>query len=81
MDIIDQLADSDGLGEIKFYGQALGQVLNKVVIQEIQSRLYLSEGDFWTPDIEIARTFDSRGAALQETTHLKLQNVQLVPNR
>ncbi len=61
--------------------QFLRQVLTKVVIQKIPTRLYLSAGDFWTLDIEHATTFVSRSAALQEATNLKLQNVQLVLSR
>ena len=81
MDITDQLTDADELGGIKFYSQPFSQPLNQIVIQEIPSRLCLSEGGFWTLDIEIARTFDSHAAALNETTHLNLQNVQAVLNR
>jgi hypothetical protein len=80
MDATDELAESELFQEIKFYSQSLRKVLNKIVIQEILSRLYLSEGDFWTPDIETARPFDSRAAALEQITHLKLQNVQFVSN-
>lgn len=61
--------------------QILRQVVSKVVIQEILTRLYLSVGDFWTLDIENATVFDSRSAALEAATNLKLQNVQLVLSR
>lgn len=81
MDITGQMTDADEPGGIKFYSQSLSQPLNQIVLQEIPSRLYLSEGGFWTPDIEMARTFDSRAAALAETTQLNLQNVQVVLNR
>jgi len=81
MDTTDEPAEPELFQEMKFYSQSLGKVLNKVVVQEILSRLYLSDCDFWTPDIEIAKTFDSRAAALEQTTHLKLQNVQFVSNR
>lgn len=81
MDITDQLTDADELGGIKFYSQSLSQPLDQIVIQEISSQLYFSEGGFWTPDIEIAKTFDSHSAALEETTHLNLENVQVVQHR
>ena len=81
MDTTDQRTDSAFFRENKFDSQFLRQVLTKVVIQEIPSGLYLSEGDFLTPDIENARPFDSCLAALGEATNLKLQSVQLVVNR
>jgi len=61
--------------------QILRQVHTKVVIQEIPTRLYLSVGDFWAMDIENATVFDSPSAALEKTTNLDLQNVQLVLSR
>jgi hypothetical protein len=76
-----QITDSATFRGNEFDSQILRQVLTKVVIQEIPTRLYLSVGDFWTLDIEDATTFDSRSAALEEATNLKLQNVQLVLSR
>ncbi len=61
--------------------QILRQVLTKVVIQEIPTRLYLSVGDFWTLEIEDATVFDSHSAALAQARNLKLENVQLVVSR
>lgn len=65
----------------KFDSQFLRRLITRVVIQDISSRLYLSEGDFWTLEIEAARSFDSRTAALAEATLLGLHNVQLVLSR
>ena len=76
-----ELTDSATFRGNTYDTQILRQVLTKVVIQEIPTRLYLSVGDFWTLDIENATTFDSRSAALEKATHLKLQNVQLVLSR
>lgn len=81
MEIKQDPIAADEFGVIKFYSQSWSPAHNKVVIQEIQSRLYLSDGGFWTPDVEMARTFDSCAAALEETTQQKLQNVQVLPNR
>jgi hypothetical protein len=81
MDTTDQRTASATFRGNKFDSQFLRQVLTKVVIQEIPSRLYLSEGNFWTLAIESATAFDSRSAALEKATNLKLQNVQLVLSR
>lgn len=77
MDTTGQPTDANPFRSIKF---DLQSVPTEVVIQEIQSRLYLSETDFLTPKIADARRFDSCSTALEETTHLKLANVQLVTN-
>lgn len=76
-----QRTDSATIRGNKFDSHFLRQLLTKVVIQEIPTRLYLSAGDFWTLDIEGATTFDSRPAALEAVTTQKLQNVQLVLSR
>jgi hypothetical protein len=76
-----QLTDSATFRGNKHDTQILRQVLTKVVIQEIPTRLYLSVGDFWTLDIEDATIFDSSSAALEKATNLELQNVQLVLSR
>lgn len=76
-----QLTDSAIFRGSKCDTQILRQVLTKVVIQEIATRLYLSVGDFWTLDIEDATVFDSRAAALAEARNLQLQDVQLVLSR
>ena len=81
MDTTDQRTDSAIFRGNKFDSQFLKQVLTKVVIQEIPTRLYLSAGDFWTLEIENATVFDSRSAAMEEASNLKLQNVQLVLKR
>ena len=73
--------DSTTLRGNKNDAQIRRQVLTKVVIQEIPTRLYLSVGDFWTLDMESATIFDSPSSALEKTTNLKLQNVQLVLSR
>jgi hypothetical protein len=77
MDASNHSADFGLFREIQFDSRSLP---TEVVIQEIPLRLYLSESDFLTRDIENARNFASCAAALEETTHLKLQSVQLVPN-
>ena len=77
MDASDHSADFGLFRELQFDHRSLP---NEVVIQEIPSRLYLTESDFLTRDIENARKFNSCAAALEETMHLKLQSVQLVPN-
>jgi len=77
MNTSEHLSDSAIFREIQFDSRSLP---TEVVIQEIPSRLYLSESDFLTRDIENARKFDSCAAALEETTHLKLSSVQLVMN-
>lgn len=81
MDTTDQQSDSEAFRGTQSSGQAPSQHLSKVVIQKIPSRLYYSNGDAWTPDIEKATMFDTGWEALEETTHLNLQNFQLVPNR
>jgi hypothetical protein len=79
MDATDHQSDSTLLRKIESSRPAPTNVPTTVVIQEIPSRLYLSVEDFLTPGIEHARKFESSSAALEETTHLKLQSVQLVP--
>lgn len=77
MDMNENLPVSVAFRELRFDRRSLP---TEVVIQEIPSRLYLSESDFLTQDFENAKKFDSCAAALQETTHLKLSSVQLVMN-
>ncbi len=77
MDTSEYLCDSAAFREIQFDRRSLP---TEVVIQEIPSRLYVSESDFLTVEIENARKFDSSSAALEETTLLKLHSVQLVMN-
>ena len=52
---------------------------SKVVIQKISPQLYLSDGEFWTPDLGGARSFASGFEDLQEATRVQLQNFQVVP--
>jgi len=80
METSDALTESTIFRGVSSGSQFLRQVFTKVVIQEIPSRLYLSAGDFWTPDFRNATTFDSRSLAQEKATTLKLQNVQLVLN-
>jgi len=75
MDTTDQPGDSGLFRELQFDSRSIA---TEVVIQEIPSRFYLSEGEFLTQDIAGARKFDSCAAALEETTHLQLKSVQLV---
>ena len=77
MDTSEYLSGPATFREIQFDSRSLP---TEVVIQEIPSRLYVSESDFLTVDIENARKFDSSSAALKETTLLKLHSVQLVMN-
>jgi hypothetical protein len=77
MNTSEHLNDSGTFGEIQFDRRSLAA---EVAIQEIPSRLYLSESDFLTVDIENARKFDSSLAAPKEATFLKLHSVQLVMN-
>jgi hypothetical protein len=77
MDTTDHSGDFGLIHELQFDSRSIA---GAVVIQEIPSRLYLSEEDFLTLDIADARKFDSCSAALEETTHLKLKSVQLVMN-
>ena len=80
MDTTDQKSDTEAFRRAQSGNQSQSQALNKVVVQKIPSRLYLGEEESWTPDIESAKKFDSGWEALTDTTHLKLQNFQLVPN-
>jgi hypothetical protein len=81
MNATDQLADSAIFRGKCFDTQMVRRVFTQVVIQEIPTRLYLSDGDFWAVDIEDARSFDSSFCALEAATHLKLKNIQLVTSR
>ena len=81
MNTSDRLDNSAICKRAKCDNEPFPEGLSKVVIQEIPSGLYLSQEDFWTPDIEDARPLDSCSAALEEATHLKLNSVQLFVNR
>jgi hypothetical protein len=79
MNATDQLT-----GSARFRANTLGfqfqsAILSKIVIREVHSGLYLSQGDLLTPVIENGQRFDSCAVALEAATRLKLQDVELVP--
>jgi hypothetical protein len=80
MEATDQRPDSEAFLSIPAGSPSQRQPRKQVVIQKVSSRLYLGKGGVWTPDIEKAKTFNTGKAALEETTHLRLQDFQLVPN-
>jgi hypothetical protein len=61
--------------------QFLRRHFTKVVIQEIPTRRYWKGTGVWTSEIDKATTFRSCSAAMEDATHLKLKNVQLVLTR
>ena len=67
--------------EIKFNTQLLRRHFTKVVIQEMPTGRYWESNGVWTTDIDHATIFRTCTAALEQATHLKLQNVQLVMTR
>jgi hypothetical protein len=81
MDSTDYQSDSEEFRKMQSASEPRGEHVGKVSVQKFPSRLYLSNGEAWTPDIEKAKMFDTGWAALEETTHLKLQSFMLVTNR
>jgi hypothetical protein len=80
MDTTGHQSDTEAFRKMQFASQPQSRYVAKVVIQKFPSGLYLTEGELWSPDIEKAKMFETGWAALEETTHLKLQKFQLVSN-
>jgi len=76
-----ELDDSVKFCEFESSHQPRWESKNLISIQETPSQSYLTTGDFWSRNIEMAELFRSGLVALEKTTHLKLQKVQLVPRR
>lgn len=81
MNSTDEESDSEAFRRTQSGSQPQSQHDTKIAIQKFPSRLYLGNGEAWTPDIDKAKMFDTGWAALEETTHLKLQSFMLVTNR
>ena len=78
---LDQLAAPEAKGGITFDTQFLRRHFSKVVIQETSTGRFWQHPGVWTADTEKATSFRTCSAALEQATHLKLQNVQLVLTR
>jgi hypothetical protein len=78
---LDQLGAPSPEGGVKFDTQFLKRHSTSVVIQEMPTGRYWKSTGVWTADIDKATTFRACSAALEQATHLKLQNVQLVLTR
>ncbi len=74
-----QLGTPEGGG--KFDTQFLRRHFTKVVIQEMPTGRYWKSSGVWTANVDGATSFQTCSAALEQATHLKLQNVQLVLTR
>jgi len=51
------------------------------MIQETSTGRYWQSSGIWTSNVDNATSFQSCSAALEQTAHLKFQNVQLVLTR
>ena len=63
---------------VKLNTQFLRRNSSKVLIQEASTGRYWQSTGVWTSDVDKATTFRTCSAALEQATHLKLQNVQLI---
>jgi hypothetical protein len=78
---LKQLGETNPKAGVKFDTQYLRRHFSKVVIQESATGRFWQNAGFWTTDLEKATSFQTCSAALEQATHLKLQNVQLVLTR
>jgi hypothetical protein len=78
---LNQLEKTNPKAGVKFDTQFLRRHFSKVVIQESPTGRFWQNSGVWTTDLEKATSFQTCSAALEQATHLKLQNVQLVLTR
>jgi hypothetical protein len=78
---LNQFEKANSKAGVKFDTQFLRRHFSKVVIQETATRRFWQNSGIWTTDLEKATSFQTCSAALEQATHLKLQNVQLVLTR
>ncbi len=78
---LNQTGSPDSKSGIKCDTQFLRRHFLQVVIQEIATGRYWQRTGLWTYNRDMATAFQSCSAALEQATHLQLQNVQLVLTR